>query len=162
MTQSTPPKPDPKLDLVLERVVDVPQALVWEAWTKPEHLKKWFTPAPWTIAACEVDLRPGGLFRVDMRSPDGKESSDIRGCYLDVIPQERLVWTDALTAGYRPSAKPFITAIITFAAAGAGTRYTATVLHNSEAERRRHEDMGFFDGWGTVLDQMVALIKKGL
>jgi uncharacterized protein YndB with AHSA1/START domain len=154
--------PDPKLDLVLERVIDVPRTLVWEAWTKAEHLKKWFTPAPWTIAACEVDVRPSGLIRVDMRSPDGKVSSDIRGCYLDVVPQERLVWTDALTAGYRPAAKPFITAIITFATEGSGTRYKAVVLHSSEAERKRHEEMGFFDGWGTVLDQMVALIKKGL
>jgi uncharacterized protein YndB with AHSA1/START domain len=162
MTQATPYTPDPKLDLVLERVVDVPRALAWEAWTKPEHLKKWFTPAPWTIAACEVDLRPGGLFRVDMRSPDGRESSDIRGCYLDVVPQERLVWTDALTAGYRPAVKPFITAIVTFATEGNGTRYKAVVLHGSEDDRKRHEEMGFFDGWGTVLDQMVALIKTGL
>jgi uncharacterized protein YndB with AHSA1/START domain len=162
MTQPLPYNPDPKLDLVLERVVDVPRALAWEAWTKPEHLRKWFTPRPWTIVECEVDLRPGGLFRVDMRSPDGKEKSDIRGCYLDVVPNERLVWTDALTAGYRPAEKPFITAFITFATQGNGTRYKAVVLHNSEAERKRHEEMGFYDGWGTVLDQMVELIKTGL
>jgi uncharacterized protein YndB with AHSA1/START domain len=161
MTQP-PSTPDPKLDLVLERVVDVPRALVWEAWTTPKHLKRWFTPAPWTIAECEVDLRPGGHFRVDMRSPDGTESSDIRACYLEVVPQERLVWTDALLCGWRPSPKPWITAIVTFDAEGTGTRYRATVLHKDEAERRRHEEMGFFDGWGTVLDQMVTLIKTGM
>jgi uncharacterized protein YndB with AHSA1/START domain len=153
--------PDPKLDLVLERVIDVPRTLVWEAWTKAEHLKKWFTPAPWTIAACEVDVRPSGLIRVDMRSPDGKVSSDIRGCYLDVVPQERLVWTDALTAGYRPAAKPFITAIITFADHPDGTRVDAHVMHKNEADRAMHDEAGFFDGWGTVLAQLAAIAERG-
>jgi uncharacterized protein YndB with AHSA1/START domain len=104
--------PDPKLDLVLERLIDVPRDLVWAAWTKPEHVSKWFTPAPWTVADCEIDLRPGGIFRTVMRSPDGKEFPNI-GCYLEIIPNERLVWTDALLPGYRPSENPFFTAIVT-------------------------------------------------
>ena len=54
---------DPSLDLVLERTVDVAPALVWKAWTTPEHLEKWFTPAPWTAKNCIIDLRPGGAFR---------------------------------------------------------------------------------------------------
>ena len=117
-------KPDPKLDLVLERVVDVPRELVWAAWTRPEHLSKWFTPAPWTVADCEIDLRPGGIFRTVMRSPEGKEFPNI-GCYLEVVPNERLVWTDALLPGYRPAENPFMTAIITLESQGKGTRYTA-------------------------------------
>jgi uncharacterized protein YndB with AHSA1/START domain len=90
MTPSRLLKPDPKLDLVLEREVDVPRELVWTAWTKPEHLSKWFTPAPWTVADCEIDLRPGGIFRTVMRSPEGKEFPNI-GCYLEVIPNERII-----------------------------------------------------------------------
>ena len=152
---------DPQRDLVLERFANVPRHLVWAAWTQPEHLKQWFTPKPWTISECEVDLRPGGRFKVLMHSPDGTEKSTINGCYLEVVPHERLVWTDALQAGYRPAETPFITAIVTFADEGTGTRYTATVLHRDEAERNRHEEMGFFDGWGTVWDQMVDYVKSG-
>jgi uncharacterized protein YndB with AHSA1/START domain len=88
-----------ELDLVLERVVDVPRELVWAAWTRPEHIKKWFTPAPWTTVDCEIDLRPGGIFRTVMRSPEGQEHSGA-GCYLEIVPNEKLVWTSALGPGY--------------------------------------------------------------
>lgn len=148
-------KPDPNLDLVLERVIDVPCELVWAAWTQPEHICKWFTPAPWTVTECEIDLRPGGIFRTIMRSPEGEEFPG-SGCYLEVVPNERLVWTDALLPGYRPSEKPFFTAIITFKPEGKGTRYTATALHRDRAGRDQHEQMGFHDGWGKALDQLVA------
>lgn len=151
-------KLDPKLDLVLERVVDVPPALVWEAWTKPEHLRHWFTPKPWTVAHCEVDLRPGGTFRTVMRGPDGEEH-DIAGCYLEIVPQQRLIWTDALLPGYRPSPNPFFTAIVELEPDGKGTRYTATAIHRDEDGRKKHEEMGFHQGWGTVLDQLVEYAK---
>jgi uncharacterized protein YndB with AHSA1/START domain len=159
MTKSRLWEPDPKLDLVLQRVIDVPRDLVWAAWTKPEHLSKWFCPAPWTVANCEIDLRPGGIFRTVMRSPDGKEFPNI-GCYLEVIPNERLVWTDALLPGYRPSEIPFFTGIVTLESQGKGTRYTATAIHRDEAGRMRHEEMGFHKGWGTALDQLVAYVAK--
>src|SRR5688572_6557076 len=113
-------KTDPALDLVLERTIDVSPSLVWLAWTTPEHLKKWFTPAPWTTTDCEIDLRPGGIFRTTMRSPEGQEFPNV-GCYLEVIPNQRLVWTDALLPGYRPSQEPFMTAIIALEPHGAGT-----------------------------------------
>jgi len=155
MTRPRPWQPDPRLDLVLERVVDVPPNLVWMAWTKPEHVSRWFTPAPWTVADCEIDLRPGGIFRTVMRSPDGKEFPNV-GCYLEVVPIERLVWTDALLPGYRPSQTPFFTAVISLEPQGTGTRYTATAIHRDEAGRQRHEEMGFREGWGKALDQLVA------
>lgn len=151
-------KPDPKLDLVLERVVDVPRELVWEAWTKPEHIVKWFTPAPWTTIDCEIDLRPGGMFRTTMRSPEGKDFPNM-GCYLEVVPNQRLVFTDTLLPGYRPSANPFFTGIIALEKQGKGTRYTATAIHRDEAGKKQHEEMGFHNGWGTALDQLVAHIK---
>lgn len=151
-------KPDPKLDLVLDRVVDVPRELVWKAWTTPEHLRHWFVPKPWTITDCEVDLRPGGMFRFVMRSPEGQEYPNI-GCFLDIVPNERMIWTDALLPGYRPSEKPFFTAILTLEPSGTGTRYVATALHRDEEGRKRHEEMGFEEGWGTVLNQLVDYIK---
>jgi len=149
---------DPRLDLVLERVVDVPRALVWDAWTKPEHLIQWFAPAPWTTVDCEVDLRPGGIFRSVMRSPQGEDFPGV-GCFLEIVEGRRLVWTDALGPGFRPSAKPFFTAIIALEDYGAGTKYTARALHKDETDRKTHEDMGFHTGWGTALDQLVALAK---
>lgn len=99
------PQLDSKLDLVLERIVDVPRELVWKVWTTPEHLKPWFCPSPWKTIDCEIDLRPGGIFRTTMQSPEGENFPNL-GCYLEVIPNERLVWTDALQPGFRPSPDP--------------------------------------------------------
>jgi uncharacterized protein YndB with AHSA1/START domain len=159
-------KTNPKLDMVLERVVDVPREKVWAAWTKPEHLKKWFTPAPWTTVACDIDLRPGGIFQTVMRSPEGQEFPN-SGCYLEIVPNEKLVWTSALGPGFRPKIKTsgtgcgemYFTAIILLEAQGPRTKYTATVIHGDEESAKKHEEMGFYQGWGTCLDQLVALAK---
>jgi uncharacterized protein YndB with AHSA1/START domain len=153
--------PDPKLDLVLERVVDVPPKLVWAAWTTPEYLKKWFTPAPWQTVDCEIDLRPGGIFRTVMRSPEGQELSHA-GCYLEVVENEKLVWTGALGPGYRPQKAgfaPLFTAVILLEPHGAGTKYTAIAIHGEEEGAKKHAEMGFRDGWGKALDQFAALAK---
>ncbi|EMG12072.1 putative toxin-antitoxin system, toxin component [Leptospira interrogans serovar Grippotyphosa str. LT2186] len=105
MTAQIYPQLDPKLDLVLERIIDVPRELVWKVWTTPEHLKPWFCPSPWKTIDCEIDLRPGGIFRTTMQSPEGENFPNL-GCYLEIIPNERLVWTDALQPGFRPSPDP--------------------------------------------------------
>jgi uncharacterized protein YndB with AHSA1/START domain len=150
---------DAQLDLVLERVVDIAPELVWAAWTQPEHITKWFTPAPWTTPEAEIDLRPGGIFRTVMRSPEG-DLVDNAGCYLEVVEHRRLVWTSALGPGYRPNdfsggGFPF-TAVLTFDPAGTGTRYTARVLHASAEHNAAHAAMGFSEGWAIALDQLVA------
>lgn len=149
---------NPELDLVLEREVDVPVHLMWKAWTTPEHLRQWFVPAPWSITECEVDLRPGGIFRTVMRSPEGEEFPNL-GCYLEVVTERKLVFTDALLPGYRPAAEPFFTAVITFEPKNQGTRYVARAMHRDPEACRRHEEMGFHEGWGTCLDQLVALAR---
>ncbi len=149
---------DPALDLVLERVVDVPRRLVWAAWTTPELVKQWFAPKPWTTTHCEIDLRPGGHFKTTMRSPEGEEFPNT-GCYLEVVPEERLVFTDALLPGYRPAPEPFFTGVITLETVGAGTRYVARAIHRDPDTRERHAQMGFSDGWGIALDQLVATVK---
>lgn len=159
MTTTSIIKPDPKLDLVLERVIDVPPELVWTAWTTPKHVKHWFVPKPWSITDCEIDLRPGGVFRSVMRSPEGQEFPNV-GCYLEVVPNQRLIFTDTLLPGYRPAPEPFFTAVLTLTPEGKGTRYVAIAIHRDEAGREKHEKMGFHDGWGTVLTQMVEYIKK--
>jgi uncharacterized protein YndB with AHSA1/START domain len=154
---------DPRLDLFLERIVDVPVERVWAAWTKPEHLKKWFTPVPWKTVDCEIDLRPGGIFRFVMRSPEGEEFPHL-GCYLEVIENERLVWTVALGPGFRPSKAasdvPYFTAVIAMEPHGKGTKYSALAIHGDEGDAKKHAQMGFHDGWGKALDQLVAHAKK--
>lgn len=161
-------KIDPDLDLVLERVIDVPVQLVWKAWTEPEHLKVWFTPAPWKTVGCEIDLRPGGAFKTVMESPDGKRFPN-EGCYLEVVPNAKLVWTSTLQGGYRPvklaaqdgheCEELAMTAYLLLEAQGKRTKYTAVALHADPASRKRHADMGFADGWGAALDQLVLHMK---
>ena len=162
---------DPKLDLSFTRVVDVPRPLVWRAWTEPELLMPWFCPLPWKTIDCEIDLRPGGIFRTTMQSPEGVEFPNA-GCYLEVVPNEKLVWTYALLPGFRPSAPTatcgsedanfLFTAMIELADEGPGTRYCATVLHADEAGCNKHAGMGFEAGWGVALDQLVAMVKRGI
>ena len=154
---------DSKLDLALERVVDVPPELVWKAWTTPEHLKKWFTPAPWTTIDCEIDLRPGGIFRTVMRSPEGRDFPHV-GCYLEVVKNRKLVWTGALEPGYRPSnpaaGSPVFTAVISLEPSGkSDTKYTALAMHRDEAGCKQHDQMGFHMGWGKALEQLVEVAK---
>lgn len=153
------PRIDPDLDLVLERVVDVRPDLVWRAWTEPEHLVKWFAPAPWSTVDCEIDLRPGGVFSATMRSDTGEVQPPSVGCILDVVEGRRLVWTDALGPGYRPRPEPFMTAVVLLEPEGRGTRYTAIAMHADRDRRAQHEEMGFHQGWSTALDQLVAVAK---
>lgn len=149
---------DAALDLELRREVDVPPHLVWRAWTEPDLLMKWFTPAPWKTTACDIDLRPGGTFRTTMEGPNG-ERHDNTGCYLAIVPERLLVFTDALGTGYRPTGSAFMTGSVSIAPSGKGTLYVARALHKDIETKQRHETMGFHQGWGTALDQLVAMAK---
>jgi len=146
-------------DLVLERVLDAPRDLVWKAWSDPEHLKQWWAPRPYQTPEVEMDLRPGGRFYTRMTGPDGFDSAG-EGCFLDVVEGEKVAWTNALAAGYRPQDPedcggfPF-TAIVTFEDTEDGcTRYKAVAMHKNQADRDTHEKMGFHEGWGTCADQL--------
>ena len=162
-------QPDARFDLSFTRVVDVPRPLIWRAWTEPDLLKPWFCPLPWKTIDCEIDLRPGDIFRTTMQSPEGQEFPGT-GRYLEVTPNEKLVWTNALLPGYRPSFIPeksgtddtgfMFAAMIELADHAQGTRYTATVIHADEAGCKRHAAIGFESGCGTALDQLVAMIKQ--
>ena len=164
-------QPNANLDLSFTRVIHVPRALVWRAWTEPDLLKPWFCPLPWKTIDCEIDLRPGGLFRTTMQSPEGAEFPNA-GCYLELVLNEKLVWTNALLQGFRPTqpaatcgsneADFTFTARIELADADQGTRYTATVMHADEAGCQKHATMGFEAGWGAALDQLVAMIQRGI
>ncbi len=152
-------KIDPKLDLVLERTIDLPVEKVWEAWTTPAHLKNFFVPKPWSVADVKIDLKVGGTFHTVMRGPEGQEFP-AGGCYLEIVKNEKLVWTDAMTEGFRPSANPFFTAHLTLEKVGPNqTKYTAIAIHGTEENKKKHEEMGFTQGLGIVLDQLVTYMK---
>ena len=148
-------KLNPETDLTFTRELNAPVALLWTCWTTPEHVKQFFVPKPHSVVACEIDLRVGGRFNTTMRV-DGHDMES-QGVYLEVIPQTRLVFTDTYSEGWTPAADPFMTAIIDFADNGqGGTIYTATARHRSAESCQTHQDMGFFDGWGTVATQLEA------
>jgi uncharacterized protein YndB with AHSA1/START domain len=153
-------------DLVLERTLNAPVELVWEAYTRPEHIKQWFAPKPYQVTEAELDLKPGGIFRFRMEGPDNFVE-DSAGCVLEVVPREKLAWTSALGPGFRPAdinhssggcdSFPF-TAVVTFADAGGGkTAYRAIAMHRNATDAATHERMGFHDGWGTVAAQLEEL-----
>jgi uncharacterized protein YndB with AHSA1/START domain len=146
-------------ELVLTRVIDAPREKLFRAWTQPELLKQWFAPLPYTTPSAELDVRPGGANFIVMRGPDGTEIP-CGGVYLEVVENERLVFTDAFTKAWEPSEKPFMTVILTFEEAGGKTKYTARVRHWTVADREAHEKMGFYQGWGQCADQLTALIAK--
>ena len=146
-------------ELVLTRLINAPRAKVYRAWTDPELLKQWFAPKPYTTPIVEIDVRPGGSAYFVMRGPDGKDLPN-RGIYLEVVPNEKLVSTDAYVKAWEPSEKPFMTLILTFEDEGGKTRYTARVRHWTVADREAHEKMGFHEGWGLCTDQLEALVAK--
>lgn len=147
-------------DLVLTRTIDAPPEKLYRAWTTPDLLKQWFAPLPYTTPSAELDVRAGGSCKVTMRSPEGVEMPN-PGVYLEVVENQRLVFTDAFTKAWEPSAKPFMTVILTFEDIGGGkTKYTALVRHWSVADREAHEKMGFHVGWGICADQLAALAAR--
>jgi uncharacterized protein YndB with AHSA1/START domain len=149
---------DPRLDFAIERFIDAPVQLVWEALTSPEHIKEWYMPKAWgRVAKCKLDLRPGGIFSIDIAVGDGREVPNV-GCVLDVVPTERLVWTSMLFPGYRPAVFDDIpiTAVMTMKSEGTGTRYVFTALHRDEADFQKNKTSGFYEGTEIAIDQFAA------
>ncbi|WP_199899447.1 SRPBCC family protein [Sneathiella glossodoripedis] len=135
-------------DLTLELVLNAPRDLIWRCWTEAPLIEQWFTPKPYTTEVEFLDLRPGGSSVFIMRGPNGEEMRQ-PGVYLEVIPTEKLVFTDAYTSAWTPSEKPFFTGEIRLSDAGGGkTNYTAIARHWSEEDRRAHEEMGFHQAGG--------------
>lgn len=145
-------------ELVLMREIDAPREKIFRAWTDPELLKQWFCPKPWGVSHAELDVRTGGSSVIVMNGPNG-EVVDNRGVYLEVVPNEKIVFTDAFKTDWIPSEKPFMTGIILLEPLGDGrTKYTATARHWTEEDKKTHEAMGFHEGWGAATDQLAALV----
>jgi uncharacterized protein YndB with AHSA1/START domain len=146
-------------ELALDRFMAAPRLAIWRCWTEPELLTQWFTPAPWTPVSASLDVRPGGSTMIVMADPEGNEFPS-QGVYLEVVPGQKLVFTDAYVRAWEPNEAPFMTAILTLADEGAGTRYRAVARHLSVEDRKPHEDMGFHAGWNAAADQLEALAAR--
>ncbi len=133
-------------ELVLTRLLNTPRHQVWRCWTEPELIKQWFAPRPWTTPRVENDLRPGGASMVVMKDPEGQEYPN-PGQYLEVVPDERLVFTDAYTGNWVPAPTPFFTGFLTFEDQGGKTLYTARARHWTLEDAEAHRKMGFHEGW---------------
>ncbi|MEH3111267.1 MAG: SRPBCC family protein [Agrobacterium cavarae] len=145
-------------ELVLMREIDAPREKIFRAWTDPELLKQWFCPKPWGVSHAELDVRTGGSSVIVMTGPNG-EVVDNRGVYLEVVPNEKIVFTDAFKTAWVPSEKPFMTGIVLLEPLGDGkTKYTAIARHWTEEDKKTHEAMGFHEGWGAATDQLTELV----
>ncbi|HEY8577436.1 MAG TPA: SRPBCC family protein [Devosia sp.] len=154
------PTQDTDRDLVLTRILHAPRQNVYRCWTEPELIKQWFAPKPWSTPKAVVDLRPGGGNLITMADESGAEFPNA-GQYLEIVPNEKLVFTDAYTGDWTPSEKPFFTAILTFEDAGDGkTKYTAVARHWSAEDAENHKQMGFHEGWGMCAAQLEALAAQ--
>lgn len=145
-------------ELVISRVIPASRERLFIAWTT--EFQQWWGPHGMTTPFCEMDLRPGGAFRTIMRAPDGTEYPT-KGVFLDVVVPQRIVFTNAFAPGWVPDPDIFFTAVTLFDDLGGGkTRYTARALHWTAEDCRRHEKMGFHQGWGESLDRLAALVTR--
>jgi uncharacterized protein YndB with AHSA1/START domain len=153
--------PNPDLDLTISRVIKAPRPAVWSAWTDRASFEQWWVPAPAKCRVLAMDLRPGGSLETEISEDGGDFTPHLSGCFLAIDDQQRIVFTNSLVAGWRPAEQPFMTAVITLKDHPAGTDYVAYVMHKNNADRNMHEEMGFYDGWGTVTEQLARLVERG-
>ena len=148
-------------ELTISRLIKAPPSAVWNAWSIPENLAKWWIPAPIECRVDTLDLRPGGGFVTKMREGDGDWQAHVDGCFLKAVPERKLVFTTVLAEGWQP-VEPWLalTAILTFEARDGGTLYSARVLHKSPEDSRKHDEMGFYEGWGTAIGQLAKLVER--
>ena len=151
---------NPLLDLELIENVPLTPDQLFDGWTNPEILKKWFCPRPWKVTECSIDLRPGGLFSNVMQSPEGELMPENKGCYLLIEKPTRLVWTGILGENFRPNQIPqlgfgFVCDLRFISLEQGRTRFHAIVMHSDEEGKIKHEKMGFEQGWRMALSQLV-------
>jgi uncharacterized protein YndB with AHSA1/START domain len=142
-------------ELSITRLIHASPEIVYKVWT--ERTGEWWAPRPYTTPVVDFELRPGGRAYTMIRSPDGADMPH-DGVFLEVVPNRKIVVTDAFKPGWIPQAA-FMLAIVTFDPEGSGTRYTARVQHWSEEAMKQHEQMGFHEGWGIVAGQLAELAE---
>ena len=150
---------DPERDLEISRIINAPRQRVWDAWSKPDQFAQWWIPEPALCRVVAMELRPGGALVTEMSENGGPFGPHLSACYLEIIEGRRIVVSNALVGGWRPAEQPFMTADITLDDHDLGTAYRAVVMHKSPEDRNLHQELGFYDGWGTVAAQLAKLVE---
>ena len=149
-----------ELSLKVERVINAPRSIVWQCWTDLALFKQWFCPRPLAVTHAESELRPGGRMNTLMEGPNNARV-DSKGVWLEIVPYSRLVFTDAFTEGFVPTAEPFLTWCVEFTDENTeSTKLTWGARHRSKEDVERHLEMGFEVGWNTAVDQLDELAQK--
>lgn len=146
--------------LVLRREIAAPRAAVWRCWTEAHLLQQWYCPKPWTVPEAEIDLRPGGRMNCVMQGPDGTRI-EVKGIWLAIEPETRLIFTDAYAEGFLPQPDSFMTGFVELAdAPDGGTALTWGARHRNEADVQKHLEMGFEEGWKAASNQLDELARR--
>lgn len=153
---------DADRDLTLQRVIRAPRERIWQAWTSADLLQRWWTPAPAITRVDQLDVRPGGGFVTWMSEGGGAYVPHTDGIFLVVEPLHQLVFTNAVDSHWHPTAPAPVamTAEILLREHPEGTDYQAIVRHGDPDQRRRHEQLGFFDGWGAVTAALATVAES--
>lgn len=152
---------DSDLDLMIQRVIRAPKEAIWSAWTEPDKLAQWWIPAPLSLRIDALEPRPGGALTT-MMSEDGESfTPHVDAVFLLVEEEDRLVFTNAVDSSWHPAFPDPVsmTTEIILGDHAEGTDYQAIVRHGSPEQRTRHEELGFFDGWGTVTEQLATSVE---
>lgn len=156
------PVANEEFELSVERLLDAPRRNVWRCWSEPKLLEKWFAPPSWMTEVKSLEQSPGGASHIIMRGPNG-EISDGAGVFLEAIPEQRLVFTNAYTSGWKPAITslvvPYMTIFIEMSDEGEKTRYVVRALHWSEEDRKQHKEKGFYEGWLQTSNQLETLAR---
>lgn len=138
-------------EICFSRLFEWPRQTLFEAWTKPEHLRNWWGCAGSTLTVCDIDLRPGGSWRIVMRMSDGSEHP-FKGVYLEIVPSERLVYTECYDMSAIGSPEWLTT--VTFEERNGKTKLTCLLLHPSGEARDGHLQSGMEAGMILSLNRL--------
>ncbi len=147
----------PEFDLRFEQQLDLDLDLVWRCWTEVELIKRWHPPMRLEMHECEVDVRPGGEFRTVLRSESGELLPELRRRYVEVLPHERLTFSDRLQAEAGEELSPLFTHRIELEQLGAGVHFRAYAIHATEQERELSQGLGLVETWIEELDRLLMV-----
>lgn len=143
-----------KRTVTLKRTFDAPIDLVWEAWTEPEHIAKWWSPKGMETKVIEHEFKVGGKWKYVMPMPNGQEFT-AEGTYLEIVAFKKII----SHASFKPMTEDVEIQSI-FEANGEQTDFTFNVVHKTEAYRIQQEKMGILNGWGSVFTRLEEFLKK--
>lgn len=148
-------------EIVIERVFDAPRALVWLAWTDPEHVKQWWGPQGFHNESCSVDLRVGGNLRLEMRAPDGNVYPCI-GTFCEIIENERIVYEGEAMEGHPCGAgiPPRATVTISFTEQNGKTQLTLHTRFASAERKQAAAEARFVTSWEEALTRLEELLTQ--